>query len=318
MAKFRPYHSPLKRLWQKLGFIGSFISDTYYKYNKFDDYHDSRGTDDKPDDLVPEFLGAFHPWISMFKDVVDTLKPYKSGFHVWRDLLQPIRGLGNIIKGVVYIPTTIALFIFELIRGVIHGIARSDFNIFKNLMQLAFVRVSSGLLDGINNIIRGVLQVVTTPLNLIIRMPLRLIITAIKGWPTFEETQYENASKLEELINKDDKTLDDTLEIDFRRIRFHKKIEKAEQKGQEFINKNELDIKLNSFESFTDTRLTDQGYLNGVFGGSCYRSPYPKDGLEKRQKALEFLSLFTHKKSTTPTDSSVIIEEAPLLTSQDI
>lgn len=318
MAKFRPYHSPLKRLWQKLGFIGSIISDTYYKYNKFDDYHDSRGADNKPDELAPEFLGAFHPWLSMFKDVVDTLKPYKSGFHVWRDLLQPIRGLGNIIKGASYIPTTIALFLFELVRSVVYGIARGDFNIFKNLMQLAFVRVTSGLFDGVNNIIRGVLQVVTTPLNWLIRIPLRVIITTIKGWPTFEETQYDNATKLEELINKDDKTLDDTLEIDFRMIRFHKKIEKAEKRGQEFINKDQLDIKFNSYESFTDTRMTAQGYLNGIFGGNFYRSPFPKDGQERRQKALEFLSLFTHKKCNASMANTVVPEETSLLTPKDI
>ncbi len=312
MAKYRPYHSPIKRLWQKLGVVGAFISDTYYKYNKFDDYHDSGGEDPRHNNMAPEFLGAFHPWLSMAKDVVDTIKPYKSGFHVWRDLIQPIRGIGNIIKGAAYLPTTIGLFVFEFFRGIVYGIAKQDLNIFKSLMQLAFVRVSSGLLDGVNNLIRGVLQIATTPLTWIFRMPLRGIITSQKGWPTFEETQYKNALKLEELVKKEDKNLDDTVEIDFQMARLLKKIEKAEKRGQEFINKEELDIKFNEIEeSFTDMRMTSAGYINGVMGGSYYRSPVPRDGQEKRQNALALLSLFTQKGSS-PRDVSVASDEMPL------
>ena len=99
---------------------------------------------------------------------------------------------------------------------------------------------------------------------------------------------------------------DDALEINFRMIRFNKKIEKAEKREQEFINKNELDIKLNNYLSLT------------AFGGSHYRTIYPTDGQAKRQRAFDFLSLFTHKKSDTPTDNSEVTEETSLLTPQDL
>jgi len=46
-------------------------------------------------------LGGFQPLADMYKDFVDTFKPYKSQrYYVLRDLSQPLYGLKNIAKGI--------------------------------------------------------------------------------------------------------------------------------------------------------------------------------------------------------------------------
>lgn len=54
--------------------------------------------------------------------MVDTFKPYKSGFYVWRDILQPLRGLGNIIKGAAYLIAAPLLFLYDIVRASYYGI----------------------------------------------------------------------------------------------------------------------------------------------------------------------------------------------------
>lgn len=287
MRKFRPYHSPLKRLWTKLGDLGIFISNTYYKFNKFDDYHDSAGADPRNESRVPEFFGAFHPFFSMTKDVADTFKPYKSGFYVWRDILQPLRGLGNIIKGAAYLIVTPLLFLLDIVRASYYGIATNlSLSDFTSLLGLNFVHLFAGLFDGLNNIVRGALQIATAPLVLP-RILLRAAITVFTGTPIFEATQRENVEKLEALVGKENKTLEDTIEIDYQLERLGKKIDKAEKRGASFfVNKDKLKAQLGDGIKFTDCKINLRGFL--------LEPEYnPKNNdTDEIKNALQFLGLF--------------------------
>ena len=62
------------------------------------------------------FFGGFNPILAMKKDVVDTFKPYKSGFYLLRDVLQPVRGVANVFKGLFYAGISPVIFIFNTVR----------------------------------------------------------------------------------------------------------------------------------------------------------------------------------------------------------
>ncbi|CAM3008327.1 hypothetical protein [Legionella worsleiensis] len=72
-----------------------------------------------------------------------------------------------------------------------------------------------------------------------------------------------------------------------------------------------MDAKLREEMKFTDMRMTIRGYQNGGMGGGYFREPVPRDSQQKRQNALEFLGLFTHKSGNFSQNDTVVSEETP-------
>lgn len=97
------------------------------------------------------------PLAYMFKDFKDTFKPYKSPFYLEEDLLQAANGVMNIIDGV--------------------------YNIGKGLFSLKGMQFSLGM----TQTFRGIIQFVTTPLNWLIRIPFRGLLTAVTGFQKAED-----------------------------------------------------------------------------------------------------------------------------------
>lgn len=292
MTKFRPYSSPLIKLLIKLRQLNKFsLSKSYFIDHTFDPLDLSLATAPNTD---LEFLGAFNPYWSMAKDIVDTFKPYKSGFYVWRDLLQPLRGIGNVAKGLIYILIIPFLLLCDFTQSIYSGIKNRSLSVFIDSAASSLVGFITGLFDGINNIVRGSLQFATTPLTWFLRMPLRALITAVKGWPTFEETQAENARTLARLVKKEGKTLEDAREIDNKLVRFACKIYKAEKQGQEFVDKEVLRSGLSQPMAFKRKEYLASGEF----------SPYIDDCKENREAALQFLSLFARKENKSPKEIS--------------
>jgi hypothetical protein len=58
-----------------------------------------------------------------------------------------------------------------------------------------------GILDGISSIIRGATQIISTPLTWCLRMPLRGLITAVKGYPTVLQQIESRIEALKFLVN---------------------------------------------------------------------------------------------------------------------
>lgn len=179
-------------------------------------------------------LGGFQPIADMNKDFVDTFKPYKSFYYVGRDALQPFRGLGNIARGVGSLVGAILLFIGKTIQ---YTLQKGSWNRFAVNMLENFFRTVSWLLDGVSSLVRGATQVVTTPLTWFARIPLRLIITAIKGKPTIEEND-----GIQRLVDggknaiKDDKTMEGAVaRLHAICNELHRKHEKALKRGQKTI-----------------------------------------------------------------------------------
>lgn len=295
MTKFIPYESPLAFLARKIYFIDQLRS-LYFKYNKFDGELITVAQDPRSIKLSPYFLGGLNPLLAMGKDFVDTFKPYKSNYYVQKDILQPLRGLGNIVRGIFNIIATPLIFLVNTIRYAANAIQLNSFPLFTKNMAIGTVKAGGGLLDGVSSIIRGVTQVISTPLTWLVRMPLRSVITAINGKPTVSQNLENRIDKLEAIINENDKTVEDTISIDKEMQSIRAKVGKAQARGQEIgANPEEIAEKFDLCKEFTEKRLSSQGFLALQLYGVLISESYeyrPDDSEFARTKALSFLGLF--------------------------
>lgn len=311
MPKFRPYESPFEILTRKISVL-EHLSDFYYQYNKFDDPISTLGRDPRSK-LSPYFLGGFNPLFAMAKDAVDTFKPYKASFYVARDLIQPFRGIGNTLRGIFNIVVTPFLFLANTFRYAYYGIKYKDFSFFKNSMARNGVKSAGGILDGITSVIRGAAQVITTPFTWFIRMPLRGIITAVKGMPTVVDLQKEKAEKITALVEKQQKTLEDGIKIDREICGLYRKVTTATKRNQEVgADAEKLDALFSECSKFTEKRLNSRGPLQAQAGvvdedGSFYHVRHDKNA---HKNALKFLGMFTQKKISDTDESEAAKAES--------
>lgn len=292
MSKYFPYTSPAAVFAARFKVIGELRS-LYFEYNKWDNELEGFNTNPYRDPGRPSpssrFLGGLQPFRAMKKDIVDTFKPYKSTFYIKRDLMQPVAGIGNIIKGSCYVVLAPLMFPIGIFVCISEGIAKKSFGLFAWKMALGSTVLSGGFLDGVGSLVRGVSQLLTTPLTWFVRIPLRAIITKIKGKPTVCQNVEKKVEKLEILVNKEDKTLTDALEINCGLNSLCRKVRKAEERGQE-IGK---EIDLSDYES-SYSRNVDITFLGDEVDdqNSDRLKRVVNDGHCVRGRALTFLGLF--------------------------
>lgn len=226
-------------------------------------------------------LGSLQPIVDMGNDFVNTFQPYKSARQVGRDFLQPIRGIGNIAKGIVNIIAAPLLFIINPIR---YAFISGTFKKFKQNVSLNSQRTISWLLNGISSIFRGVTQIATTPLTWSLKMPLRGLITAFKGVQKIEENK-----GVQRLVQAGKNAIASNQETEAYKIRtaLHYKYQKGIRKGQntDIINYTE------------ETLFNLQNYKNRVL-------PYQGDDIsdvstirkDRSVAALLYFSLFSANK----------------------
>lgn len=129
-----------------------------------------------------QITGAFQPLADMIKDAVDTFKPYKTEYHITRDATQPLRGIGNFIRGILLFPCTPMVFIGVFIKDIFQATSVKDFAI-RTGQNL--VRSFSWLLDGVSSLIRGSTQIVFAPAAYI-KLIFRCIISPFYDYPPIE------------------------------------------------------------------------------------------------------------------------------------
>ncbi|CDZ76620.1 hypothetical protein BN59_00894 [Legionella massiliensis] len=291
MPKFIPYESPTSFLAERIEFINK-LRNWYFETNKFDDELSSYARDPRSRSL-PYFLGGLHPFIAIKKDIIDTFKPYKANFHIKRDLIQPIRGIANLIKGVFHLIAAPTIFLINIPRHIYMGV-------FSYMFTRSLARLGGGVLDGLGNIIRGLSQIAFTPLNLLIKMPLRGIITYIKGQPTLAQNLENQIQDLEQLIVKKDKTNEEAITIDRGMKSIAVKLNKANERGQ-VIGPVSFEVALEALDqcsTFSERRVNGRGVLEAAISGMPSNEGYSyrsKDSEIKQTRALAFLGVFRGK-----------------------
>lgn len=156
------------------------------------------------------------PILRVIKDVKDTLKPYKTTWQAWRDLcIQPLYGIGNILGAAL-------TFLFTLGTFLLNPIANFKINGLR-CIGAAFT------------LALGVFQIISWPFTLL-RMPLRGLITLIKGTPKIEDSK-----GLRELVTKYEKASNDPNTQKYLAKAFLIKIDKhIARKQKTGISKEEL------------------------------------------------------------------------------
>jgi hypothetical protein len=162
----------------------------------------------------------------MANDIQYTFKPYKSSEDVLMDIAQPIRGLKNVMRGLATVVATLLFFGGNTIRYAFNSGSFSNFN-FNMILNLG--RSTSWLIDGLASIVRGSTQVVATPLTWVLRMPLRGIITAVKGHPDISENE-----EIQHLVALGNQAITDNdgYKMDCIKHRLHEEYQKSLSRGQ--------------------------------------------------------------------------------------
>jgi len=125
-------------------------------------------------------LPAFDRIAWDFKGTLAAYDTKSLGINLFVDFFgQPFRGLWNIVKGAVVLPLSVARLIlspFELLIRCVIGKEKVS-EVFWGNRESKIPPVLPVLMFGAGLLLRGILQVVTTPLQWLIRMPLRGLIT---------------------------------------------------------------------------------------------------------------------------------------------
>lgn len=175
----RHFTSPMQFLADKISFINT-LYNKYFEINPFDKRFDledstftllSRGYT-KPRD---QFLSGFNPLITTVTDFFDTFTPYPNRDSFLKDLIQPLRGLGNIIRGIFNFVISPVIFIINVLIDLYKFIFANKSQSLVNNLRTDFALAAGGLADGFSSAIRGIVQILATPLTYFIRLPIRFI-----------------------------------------------------------------------------------------------------------------------------------------------
>lgn len=247
--------------------------------------------------LKAQFLGPFQTFLDVKKDLTNTFKPYKSSYYLKKDAMQPLYGVTNLLKGLVYIvaaPLTLLfnLFIREPYRTIKSFISLSSAltHYFHNT-KINVLRTMSWLLDGSLNVIRGVTQIATTPLTWLIKIPMRELITTIKGAPTIEENNaVKNLVSKANAILANPTLIESDYSMDAIKHALHCKFIKSSERGQHSnIRGDEEKNKLGNEYCF-GTFDTAMIYYTKTYGSSTVLNPLsPTD----QAHAKEYIALFS-------------------------
>lgn len=219
----------------------SNVSSWLWKYNRF---------------WLKNIAGGFTPVAYMWKDLKDTFKPYKADYQRNRDWLQPINGIGNIIRGVLSLPLAVIATLESVIRftwwtlkniGYIFYNPKAHEEHDEHEEQAPFLpnlflgstwivsQLIAHVFDSAFSIIRGVTQIATFPLTWLVKIPLRHFGLTPKDEQTGERIQQkveDNAGikKIAQLLDASEQ--DTTLNKDYAEQMYGFKILKALHKGQ--------------------------------------------------------------------------------------
>lgn len=195
-----------------------------------------------------------HTLKKMAKLFADYVKPYKSNIHIKEDFKQPLTGFVNGFVGLVKIFT---------------GLFALDMNRFT---------------DGILSTLRGVIEIVTTPLAWIVKPVMRGIATLIYGSVLIEDSEGIKALAQygdQYLAEQDDSNISAKKVYNLLAVcnDIHRKFDKSAQRGQ-CSNIKEIDEYSLYNELRANTQLSREKLIN--YFSLFYSKPLPdsKDTLE--------------------------------------
>lgn len=274
-----------------------------------------------------QLIGSLQPFADMWKDFKNTFKPYKSMMYFGYDLLQPFYGIGNILAGVVNIVGSIPVFVgmvaVNFWKTKIKRHTSDEFSIRESLPLKGGLNVApppvggfkertgadlkmagTWMLNGVANVIRGVTQIVATPLTLLGRIVLRAFLNSVFS-AIWGEPKLEDNPGIKRLVHQGEELLKHHFDPspqngapDF----YHKSPETALKEMQGI----EWDLH-RKYRKATDSRHQDTGIHNSIERKYFNETKEATDIAQKRQTALAYLGLFGGKKEMPKNLSSLSV-----------
>lgn len=186
------------------------------------------------------------------KDYLDTFKPYKASYAQSRDYLQPFTGLVNLAHGLLSLLMTPLMLAADLITFLLCIVSGNGFeNRFEPfftffaaipMLVMTLALTAFRLAESMALMIRGISQLLTSPLSWFVKIPLRSLITDILGAPKIEENE-----GMRKLLNE----LQDNPgpEVDINTyVEIHRKFRKQRERGQatDLLEENSTFAQLNT------------------------------------------------------------------------
>jgi|GEM_PF-5325957 len=181
------------------------------------------------------------------KDVADTFKPYKTQRQLARDLvLQPFKGFFDTLVGI----GSALVFIVIVVPSLLVATGAGLISLLLDKRKTPAIKARSAALFSLMvpgmafvaaflHSIRGIAAMITWPLTLTLRLPLRAIITAVKGVPKIEDSKGLRAMIA---MYENDETSTNTKEI-LSRLLIKKYSKAAFERGQR-TNINSLQARM--------------------------------------------------------------------------
>jgi hypothetical protein len=286
MARIHKQYYSMYELWLRDSVPGAAIVYEYLYPEQVNRYKDLVNApfnrdwrlDRNQKSMTQPILGGFQPLIDIGKDVTDTYKPYKSSYHIKRDFLQPLRGVKNIVKGVINIIGAPIYFVLQLFESLSSDYDRHRFGLIRFRSALTF----SWVLEGVASIVRGITQIVATPLTWLVKMPFRGLVTAIYSAPKIEES-----ASIQRVATTGNAVLQNRATaflVEYIRYELHRKFLKAHRRGQ----KTDIDPvqELASFTAQNPANLQAKSGREKTQIASQYIGLFKKEVTEKKQPAV--------------------------------
>lgn len=171
---------------------------------------------------------ALLQFLEIITDFLDSFKPYKTTQDVISDLTFLPLGIRDLINAIPLIPLALLMPIFLSLELMFSG------SLLMALIAIPYaIAVSLATLTlGLAQLFRSLTEIIAAPLVLL-RMPLRALLTQTNGWPKFEDNPGLNATldRGEECL-KTRPTLDTLEELKDIIVHLNQKAIKAKSYGQ--------------------------------------------------------------------------------------
>lgn len=228
-----------------------------------------------------QFIGAFQPWLNLFKGLYNTGNQYKSWWYITREFTSFILGVRTVMVSLLAILLALGLFVVNTAKAC----GASSWQAFGNELATNFANTASWLIQGLGNLVYGALQIVLYPLMLP-RILLRGSITAYKGFKPLPENNGFKSIREEGNSLVSEKGIDEQNISSVQKIiiELRRKSAKAASRGQEGLRSDTCTTLLPALSQLDGTALVRSLMLLKSIDGK-HQSPKKKPLSLKREKS---------------------------------
>lgn len=178
-------------------YFGMTENKDLHSYGKYSDNHQMN--------WLTQWKGGLQHLVSIVNDLEHTVKPFNDKNDLLKEILQPYRGIKNILRGITNLVLAPLLFLFDFIAYPTRSLFTWSFEGLGRNLNHSLMCLVTWSADGLLSLARGVVQLATTPLNWFLRLPLRGILTGIQGAPDIIENDQVGPliHEVEELLHED-------------------------------------------------------------------------------------------------------------------